>query len=70
MQFTAYKTVQGDRWDTISYKAYGNVEHIHDLIEANPGIPIDTVLSPGITLKVPILELATVTSEKLPPWKQ
>lgn len=68
MQYTVYNTVQGDRWDTVSYAAYGDVEHIHDLIEANPAVPIDTVLPPGITLKVPVIDLPLTTS-KLPPWK-
>lgn len=34
-----YTTRDGDRWDTIAHKHYGNVLMISGLIAANPHLP-------------------------------
>ena len=32
---TSYTTIQGDMWDLIAYKVYGNERYINLLLEAN-----------------------------------
>lgn len=70
MSHTKYITVDGDRWDTIAYKAYGDALKITPIIEANPNVPKTPVLASGITLYVPIMEQATTDVNLLPPWKR
>jgi phage tail protein X len=67
-----YVTKQGDRWDTIAFKAYGDASLINGLIEANPSIVISPILEPGVRVVVPILETGEIQidSELLPPWKR
>ena len=35
-----YTTQDGDRWDTIAHKHYGNALAINRLIAANPHLPL------------------------------
>lgn len=72
MAFVEYIVLQGDRWDTIAFKAYGDPTLINGLIEANVATVISPVLEPGTRLIVPILETAEIQidSELLPPWKR
>jgi len=70
--FVEYVTKQGDRWDTIAFKAYGDSTLINGLIEANPTIVISPILEIGTRVIVPILEQGDIQidSELLPPWKR
>jgi phage tail protein X len=70
--FVEYVAKQGDRWDTIAFKAYGDATLINGLIEANPTIVISPILEIGTRVIVPILEQGDVQidSELLPPWKR
>ena len=69
---TEYLTKQGDRWDTIAQKAYGDASLVEGIIEANPSVVISAVLDAGIRLVIPILEEGEIIidSELLPPWKR
>lgn len=62
----------GDRWDTIAYKAYGDASMVSGIIEANTASVISPVLTAGMRLVIPILETGEVEidSELLPPWKR
>tara|TARA_R110000782_G_scaffold252478_1_gene340304 strand:- start:262 stop:483 length:222 start_codon:yes stop_codon:yes gene_type:complete len=70
--FVEYVTKQGDRWDTIAFKAYGDASLINGIIEANTSIIISPILQAGTRVIVPILESGEVQidSELLPPWKR
>jgi len=70
--FVEYVTKQGDRWDTIAFKAYGDSTLINGIIEANTSIVISPILKPGTRVIVPILESGEIQidSELLPPWKR
>lgn len=70
--FVEYVTKQGDRWDTIAFKAYGDASLINGIIEANTSIVILPILEAGTRVIVPILESGEIqiNSELLPPWKQ
>lgn len=70
--FVEYVTKQGDRWDTIAFKAYGDATLINGIIEANTSIVISPILEAGTRVIVPILESGDIQidSELLPPWKR
>lgn len=63
-----YTTVQGDMWDSIAYKCYGDEAGINVLMDANEDY-IDTVVFPaGVTLAVP--EYTKPVTSTLPPWRR
>lgn len=69
MAVTVYKTIQGDMWDTISYRLYGTGDYMHKLMEANPAIADVWVFGGGEYVVVP--EIVVVgTGVRLPPWKK
>jgi len=70
--FVEYVAKQGDRWDTIAFKAYGDSTLVNGIIEANPTIVISPILEAGTRVIVPILEQGDIQidSELLPPWKR
>ncbi|MDK4685700.1 tail protein X [Kingella negevensis] len=64
-----YTTRDGDRWDTISHKHYGNAFEIARLIAANPHLPLAEQFKSGLTVFVPVLDSKPKNSqEQLPPW--
>lgn len=71
-EFVEYIVKQGDRWDTIAFKAYGDPTLFNGIIEANTATIISPILETGARLIIPILEVAEIQidSELLPPWKR
>ncbi len=70
-EFIQHITSDGERWDTIAYKYYGDPFAYEQIIDANPSVPIVPILPSGIVLMIPVVEDdATLPSEELPPWKQ
>lgn len=82
-QFTEYVTLQGERWDSIAWKAYGTVGAItvpdgrtlnafQFIMESNPSVAIYKVFPAGIRMKIPVIERAEIVTdtELLPPWKR
>lgn len=67
-----YLVKDGDRWDSIAFKAYGDSTLIGGIIEANKAIVISAVLVAGTKIYIPILEDGgiIIDSELLPPWKR
>ena len=64
----SYTTVQGDMWDSIAYKCYGDAAGINALMDANEDY-IDTVVFPaGVTLTVP--DYTKPVTSTLPPWRR
>ncbi|MDK4529009.1 tail protein X [Kingella kingae] len=64
-----YTTRDGDRWDTIAHKHYGNAFEIARLIAANPHLPLTEQFKSGLTVFVPVLDSKPKNSqEQLPPW--
>lgn len=71
MAQTTYTVVEGDRWDTIAYKAYGVAGRFREIQEVNPFVPVRTEPVPGTVLIVPVEEVTVAeVSPSLPPWKQ
>lgn len=69
-------TTQGERWDTLAWRYYGDPHDYGRIIEANPVLNINPTLPSGVVVLIPVMKLAEVqqnqqlTMEELPPWKQ
>ena len=62
-----YITLQGDAWDAVAYRLWGEERFFMDLLRANPE-HLDVVLFPaGIELRVPETPQRAIRTE-LPPW--
>lgn len=68
MKHLEYTTVDGDRWDLIAYKYYGDATKIAGLIAANQHLPIAEQFSAGHTVIVPLLPATTSKQSEMPPW--
>lgn len=65
---SSYTTIQGDMWDLIAYKIYGNEHYMQKLMRANPKY-IDMAIFPaGVTLTCP--EIETIASVATVPWRE
>lgn len=69
-EFTEYITIEGDRWDTVAYKAYGDPMLYPTIAAANSDVPLNAVLTAGTKLMVPVLEAVELDTNLLPPWKR
>lgn len=66
-----YVTQDGDRWDTIAYRHYGNPHRYEPILRANPGVPIRPILPGGVRLLIPVLPQSDLVADAdLPPWKR
>lgn len=65
---TIYHTIQGDTWDGISFKLYGDTRFSVNLMVANPEQLGTVIFRAGVTLLIP--DIPVEQSESLPPWKQ
>lgn len=64
-----YTTVQGDMWDGIADKVYGDTKYTDVLLSANPEYIQIYIFSAGVKLFVPEIEEKS-TADDLPPWKR
>ncbi len=64
-------TVQGDTWDTIALRAYGNVLRAQELMEARENVRLlDYQIFPGgIQVTAPDIEESAVPDD-LPDWRK
>jgi len=67
MAYLTYRTREGDTWDLLAYRYYGNAYRYPPIIAANPHVPISPVLPAGVLLTIPVLTTEPVT-QALPPW--
>lgn len=65
---TTYTTEQGDTFDGIAFKLYGNEGYMKDLIEANWRYADTLIFSAGVELTVPEEEISSV-STTAPFWR-
>lgn len=63
-----YITIQGDMWDTVAKKLYGDEAALNVLLGANQRYADIVVFPAGVVLAVPEY-IAPVTSI-LPPWRR
>lgn len=69
MAASTYTTVQGDMWDTVAYRLWGNEKLFHYLLAANPACHGMVVFPAGVSLAVPTLTTEQCTTAMDPPWK-
>ena len=62
-----YKTIQGDMWDSIARKVYGNEKYMAELLKANEEYREIAVFPQGILLTCP--DIPKASSALLPPWR-
>ena len=68
MQHVVIITRDGDRWDLIADRMYGDPWAFEPIIVANPDVPIRPVLPGGLRVLVPVRPAPSVGG--LPPWKR
>jgi phage tail protein X len=65
--FITHVTTEGERWDQLAWRYYGDAHRYLPMVQANPHVPITAILPSGLTLAIPILEPVT-SAQDLPPW--
>lgn len=60
-------TRDGDRWDLIAQRMYGDPWAFERIVAANPDVPVRPVLPGGLRILVPVV--AAPAMGGLPPWK-
>ena len=77
-----HHTIQGERWDLLAYRYYGDQHKQTVLIDANRALFVDQgeatprvvvppmMLPSGLVLKIPVIEDVEVDETGLPPWKR
>lgn len=63
-----YKTIQGDTWDGIAVKVYGDEKYMNKLLEANQAYREMIIFPANVSLYLPDMQAQTTTI--LPPWKK
>lgn len=62
------KTIQGDTWDRLSKRAWGNEKLMHLLIAANPDYRKVAIFHAGVEIVIP--EIPATLAESTPPWRR
>ena len=62
-----YTTIQGDMWDSVSYKVYGTEKYMDVLMQNNPEYMDIFIFGAGTVLVIP--ELKENTATDLPSWR-
>ena len=65
-----YTTIQGDTWDGMAYKLFGNEKYMKDLIEANWRYADVMLFSAGVSLTVPDISVDEEDDGNLPIWRR
>lgn len=63
-----YTSIQGDTWDMIAYKVYGEESAMVQLIEANSDLANIAIFPSGVQITCPTI--APEASHILPPWRR
>lgn len=66
--YLEHETVEGERWDQLALRYYGDATAYEGIIAANTHVLITPTLQGGIRLRIPVIAKAVVSSSKLPPW--
>lgn len=75
-EFFEHVTVDGDRWDLLAWRYYGDQHKQTIILEANRGLYLDglqtppLILSHGVRLKIPVISEEAGNLDLLPPWKR
>lgn len=63
-----HTTAEGERWDLIAHRYYGNALLIEGLIAANPHLPVCETFAANLTVFVPVLPAKPQSRDDMPPW--
>lgn len=63
-----YTTIQGDAWDTIAYRLWGEERHMDRLIQTNVDHADVLIFPAGVKLFVPDAPARRSYLKELPPW--
>lgn len=63
-----HTTAEGERWDLIAHRYYGNALLVGGLIAANPHLPVCEAFAAGLTVFVPVLPAKPQNQDDMPPW--
>ncbi|TKH43467.1 phage tail protein [Paenibacillus terrae] len=66
---TTYTTIQGDTWDMIAYKVFGDETSMIQIMNLNLDYIDVSVFSAGTVLQMPDVTEVEETASDLPPWK-
>lgn len=62
-------TTDGERWDQLAYRYYGDALAYERIVAANPNIPMMMVLPGGLELAIPVIEVGNrISTLESPPW--
>jgi phage tail protein X len=67
--YLTHITTEGERWDQLAARYYGDALSYEIIVAANPDVPLASTLPGGLALAIPVVERADL-SDELPPWKQ
>ena len=67
MASSIYSTIQGDVWDMIAFKVYGDTDLTYLLLDANPAHVGTAIFDADVLLTVP--EAPEESTADLPPWR-
>ena len=62
-----HTTTEGERWDQLAWRYYGDAHRYGPIADANPNVPLNATLPSGLTLASPLLT-ARPTAQDVPPW--
>lgn len=67
---STYKTIQGDTYDIIAKKVYGDELLMGKIVRANPKYIGMMVFPSGVILQIPDATDEELKYNSLPPWRQ
>lgn len=62
-------TKDGERWDQLAWKYYGDALGYERIVASNPHVPLYPVLPSGLRMSIPVIERTELVLD-LPPWKR
>ncbi|MDR2056139.1 MAG: tail protein X [Desulfovibrio sp.] len=63
-----YRAIQGDAWDSIAYRLWGEERYMADIIAANPDHADILIFPAGVVLALPDVDVSARPLTTLPPW--
>ncbi|HHR0444911.1 TPA: tail protein X [Pseudomonas aeruginosa] len=67
-EYITHTTREGERWDQLAARYYGNPYRYQPITRANPQVPLTGALQAGLALRIPVLDEQATVTEDLPPW--
>lgn len=74
--FFEHITREGDRWDLLAWRYYGDPNKQTVLLAANRTLFLDGLVTPplvlphGVRLRIPVIAAESANEALLPPWKR